>query len=148
MISIPRYSPTQSSFAHLHLHLHLSSSSSSLVFGLPSSLIIFIAHLHHYFMHAFQVLIIPAFPFVYSCFLELFFLHLHCLYSYSTLPRPQLLVGLLINASYIANINFPCITAPFAFCASYQTSKCNILLPMPAWMNTNVTTSFRFPLQW
>src|SRR5580658_8606823 len=79
---------------------------------------------------------------LYSCFFKLFFLHLHYLYSYSTLPRPQRLVGLLINASYIANINFPCFTAPFASCASYQTSKCKILLLMPARINTNVTTSF------
>jgi hypothetical protein len=111
--------------------LHLHRSFSLVIFiAHRSSLIIFIAHhlhrssssmarLHHYFVR-----IIPAFPFVFSCFLELFFL-----YSYSTLPRPQLLVGLLINASYIADINFPCITAPFAFCASYQTSKCKILLP-------------------
>jgi hypothetical protein len=108
--------PLRRSSSDFILHLHRSSFSS---------LIIFIARL--------------VFPFVYSCFLELFFLHLHYLYSYSTLPRPQRLVGLLINASYIANINFPCTTA---LCVSYQTSKCKILLPMPAWMDTNVTTSF------
>jgi hypothetical protein len=28
------------------------------------------------------------------------------------------------------------------FCASYQTSKCKILLTIPAWINSNVMTSF------
>ena len=32
-------------------------------------------------------------------------------------------VSMLINASYIANINFPCITAPFAFCARLPATK-------------------------
>ena len=54
-------------FAH---HLHCSASSSALVFLRRSSSSI--ARLHHFFVRAFQVLIIPAFHFVYSCFLELF----------------------------------------------------------------------------
>jgi hypothetical protein len=32
-------------------------------------------------------------------------------------------------------------TTPFASCAGYQTSKCKILLPMPAWIDANVTTT-------
>ncbi|KAN0075688.1 hypothetical protein V8E54_006958 [Elaphomyces granulatus] len=40
-------------------------------------------------------------------------------------------------------VAFPTLyTTPFAFCASYQTSKCKILLPMPAWINSDMTTSF------
>ena len=89
-------------FAH---YLHCLASSSALVFLRRSSSSI--AHLHHFFVRAFQVLIIPAFPFVYSCFPGLF---LHSLpliapFTLNSHNSSPTVADSRINPPCIANMN-------------------------------------------
>ena len=108
---------------------------------------------------AFIALTNPALSLVYNYFLfnlrysphlPILLLHSSSLIPQQlTSPHSAVVGSLMINTSFIANINavidrlsLHYYRTPFAFCASYQTSKCKILLTMPAWINSNVMTSF------